>query len=121
MHDKSNTCIFTSLPILQLRIDLWGPKEKWTQAMLRSSPLALKRVLLRGPDCRVWYLGERVRGWPAGGHSRRVPVPPPRGMFHAHLLRGDALDKACAGMDADELLDRIKGRYVDFARTHLLQ
>ena len=89
--------------------------------MLRSRPLSLKRVLLQGPDCRVWYLGERVCGWPAGGHSRRVPIPPPRGMFHAHLLRGDALDKACAGMDADELLDRIKGRYVDFSRTHLLQ
>ena len=42
-------------------------------------------------------------------------------MFHAHLLRGDALDEACAGEDVDELLDRRKGRYSDFARTHLLQ
>ena len=42
-------------------------------------------------------------------------------MFHAHLLRGDTLDEACVGMDADELLDRRKGRYVDFAHSHLLQ
>ena len=89
--------------------------------MLRSRPLSLKRVLLLGPDCRVWYLGERVCGWPAGGRSRRVPLPPPRGMFHAHLLKGDALDEACAGEDVDELLDRRKGRYSDFACTHLLQ
>ena len=89
--------------------------------MLRSDPLAQKMVLLRGPDCRVWYLSERVCGWPAEGHSRRVPVPPPRGMFHGHLLRGDALDEACEGTDADEFLDRRKGRYIDFAYTHLLQ
>ena len=89
--------------------------------MLRSDLLAQKRVLLRGPDCRVWYLGERVRGWPAGGRSRRVPVPPPHGMFHGHLLRGDALDEACEGTDADEFLDRRKGRYTDLARTQLLQ
>ena len=42
-------------------------------------------------------------------------------MFHGHLLRGDALDEACEGMDADEFLNRRKGRYADFARTHLLQ
>ena len=35
------------------------------------------------------------------------------------LLLVDALDEACAGTDADELLDRRKGRYIDFARTHL--
>ena len=49
-----------------------------------------------------------------------MPIPPSRGMFHAHLLRGDALDKACAGEDVDELLDQRKGRYADFTRTHLL-
>ena len=89
--------------------------------MLRSRPLSLKRVLLQGPNCRVWYLGETVCGWPAGGHSRRVPVLPPHGMFHGHLLRDEALDEACEGMDADELLDLRKGQYVDFACTHLLQ
>ena len=49
-----------------------------------------------------------------------MPVPPPHGMFHGHLLRDEALDKACEGMDADELLDQKKGRDVDFSRTHLL-
>ena len=109
MHDKSNTCIFTSLPILQLRVDLWGPQEEWTPAMLRSDPLAWKRALLRGPDCRVWYLDKRVCGWSARGRLRRVHVPPPRGMFHGHLLKDEALDEACEGMDADELLDQRKG------------
>ena len=42
-------------------------------------------------------------------------------MFHGHLLRDEALNEACEGMDANELLNRRKGRYVDFAHTHLLQ
>ena len=89
--------------------------------MVRSRPLALRRVLLQGPDCRVWYLGERVRGWEAGSRGRRVPVAPPRGMFHAHLLRGEALAAALQGTDADELCDRSKRRYHEFARAQLLQ
>ena len=81
----------------------------------------MKRVLNQGLDCRVWYLGERVYGWPAGGRSRRVPIPPPHGMFHGHLLRDEALNEACEGEDADKLLDQRKGRYADFFHTHLLQ
>ena len=42
-------------------------------------------------------------------------------MFHGHLLRDEALDEACEGKDADELLEWRKGRYADFAHTHLLQ
>ena len=42
-------------------------------------------------------------------------------MFHGHLLRGEALDKACEGEDIDELLDWRKGRYAEFTRTHLKQ
>ena len=81
----------------------------------------MKRVLLQGPDCKVWYLGKRVYGWHEGGHLRRVPVPPPHGMFHTHMLRGDALDEAWSKEDADEFRDRSKRRYSKFARTHLLQ
>ena len=121
MFVVSNEFILTLFSVLQLRADLWGPEDEWTPAMVRSRPRAAMRVLLQGPDCRVWYLGERVRGWQSGGRSIRVPVAPPRGMFHAHLLRGDALDAARRGADADELRDRSKRRYQEFARAHLLQ
>ena len=89
--------------------------------MVRSRSLSQMRVLLQGPDCRVWYLGERVRGWEAGGHARRVPVAPPRGMFHTHLLRGEALAIAYQGTNADEVCDRSKRRYLEFTRAQLLQ
>ena len=52
---------------------------------------------------------------------RRVPIYPPHGIFHTHLLRGDALDEAYLGEDADELYDRRKHRYIKFACAHLLQ
>ena len=121
MHQYNNVSILTSLPILQLRVDLCGPQEEWTPAMIQSDPLVDKRALLQGPDYRVWYLDERVRGWRAGGRLRRVPTSPPHGMFYTHLLRGDALNEACTGEDADELCDRSKHRYSEFTRTHLLQ
>ena len=88
---------------LQLNVEPWGPLVEWTPTMVRSRPISLRRVLLRGLDYRVWYLGERVRGWHVGSHMRCVPVSHPRGMFHAYLLRGDTLNAACVGEDADEL------------------
>ena len=61
--------------------------------MIRSISLAEKRGLLRGPDCRVWFLGERVCGWQARGRIRRVTISPPYGMFHTHMLRGMPLTR----------------------------
>ena len=52
---------------------------------------------------------------------RRVPISPPYGMFHTHLLRGDAIDEVCLREDADEFWDKSKRRYSEFARVHLLQ
>ena len=49
-----------------------------------------------------------------------MPFSPPNGMFHTHLLRGDALDKAYLGKDIDELCDRREHRYSEFAHAHLL-
>ena len=89
--------------------------------MVRSRPVAERRILLQGLDCRVWYLGERIHGWKADGRARRVPLPPPRGIFHGHLLRGEALAAALRGTDAEGLYDMSRRRYLDFARTQLLQ
>ena len=52
---------------------------------------------------------------------RRVHLHPPHGMFLTHLLEGAALDEAYLGEDVDELCDRRKHRYSEFAHTQLLQ
>ena len=118
---KNNINILTSFPLLQLHVDLWGPMDEWIPAIVHSRLLSQMRVLLQGPDCRVWYLEDRVRGWEASGRARRVPITPPCRMFHTHLLRGEPLATAFRGTDADELCDRSKRRYLEFARAQLLQ
>ena len=69
----------------------------------RSIPLSKKRVLLKGPNCRVWFLSERICSWRLGVRVRRPPFIPPRHMLWAHLLEGEKLDQAFQGEDADEL------------------
>ena len=95
--------------------------DEWIPAMVWSRLVTERRILLQGPDCQVWYLGERVRGWEAGGRARRVLLPLPRGVFHGHLLRGEALAAALRGTDAEGLYNISRRCYLDFARTQLLQ
>lgn len=89
--------------------------------MIHSIPLSRRRVLLRGPDCRVWYLGEKVYNWGQGARVRRPPFTPPREIFWGHLLEADELDRVVEGEDAEEFCERKKSCYMDFARTCLLQ
>ena len=115
--------IYLLIVFLQLRLDLWGPEVRWTEAMRRSIPLSQMRVLLRGPNYRVWFLGERIHSWRLGIRVRCPPVAPPRHMLCAHLLEGEELDQAFEGEDADgdELRARRRSQYTDFVRTRLLQ
>lgn len=89
--------------------------------MVRSIPLFRRRVLLRGPSCKVWYLGERIRAWREGAWVRRPPLAPPRYIFWAHLLDRDELESDVEGEDTDEHCKRRKSYYMDFAQAHLLQ
>ena len=91
--------------------------------MRRSIPLSQMRVLLRGPNCRVWFLGERILSWRLGVRVRHPLVAPPRHMLWAHLLEGEELDQAFQGDFADdyELRNRRRSQYSDFIRTQLLQ
>ena len=87
--------------------------------MRRSIPLSRKRVLLRGPNCRVWFLGERIHSWRLGVRVRHPPIARPRHMLWAHLLVGEELDQAFQGeaADDDELRDKRRSQYSDFIHT----
>ena len=66
-------------------------------------------------------LGDRWSCLETGSRAWRVPVPPPRGIFHGHLLRGEALAAALRGVDAEGLCEMSRHRYLEFARAQLLQ
>ena len=89
--------------------------------MRRSVSLSQRRVLLRGPNYRVWFLGERIHSWRLGVRVRHPPLAPPRHMLWAHLLEGEELEQALRGQDADEFRERRRSQYSDFIRTRLLQ
>ena len=89
--------------------------------MRQSVPLSQRRVLLRGPNCRVWFLGERIHSWRLGVRVRRPPLAPPRHMLWAHLLERQELERALRGQDADGFRERRRSQYSDFIRTRLLQ
>ena len=50
--------------------------------------------MLRGPSCRVWFLGETIHSWRLGAQVRHPPLSPPCHMLWAHLLEGEELDRA---------------------------
>ena len=70
--------------------------------------LSRKRVLLRGPGCKVWFLGEMIHSWHLGARVRRPPLPPLHHIFWAHLLEGEELDRACEGEDAMDFCKRVR-------------
>ena len=90
--------------------------------MRRLIPLSRKRVLLIGPNCRVWFLGERIHSWRLGVRVRHSLIAPPRHMLWAHLLKGEELDQAFQGevADDDELRNRRRSQYSDFIPTQIL-
>ena len=90
--------------------------------MRHSISLSKKRVLLRGPNCRVWFLVERIHSWRLGVQVRHPSIAPPCHMLWAHLLEGEELDQAFQGKaaDDDELCDRRKCHYSEFARAYIL-
>ena len=89
--------------------------------MRRSVPLSERRVLLRGPSCMVWFLGERIHSWRLGVRVRHPPLAPPRHMLWAYLLEGEELKQALGGDDAAGLRERRRSHYSEFIRTRLFQ
>ena len=112
---------FHLLPRLAL-IDALGFMGASVEVDDRSIPLSKKRVLLKSPNCRVWFLGERIHSWRLGVRVRHPPITPPRHMLWDHLLEGEELDQAFQGDadDDDELCDRRRSQYSDFICTQLL-
>ncbi|WCJ42032.1 hypothetical protein M5689_022860 [Euphorbia peplus] len=102
----------TIRPFDQLTKSPWIPRDYWLDSMVHAAPLSDRRILLEGPLSRVWYLGERVRGWDLGPVDRPVPPPPPQSMFWASGIQSDS--KEMVALDGGVVYDSVGNDYTSF-------
>lgn len=99
---------------MQVKWDVWaGIDESATPDLLRSREATRKRILLEGPFCRQWYLGERVVRQSLGYKSFRVPKPIPHSMLSTNTLTVEDLGKWTQGEDATVFLEET-GDYSEY-------
>lgn len=76
------------------------------------------RVLLEGPICRVWFLGERFLRQSLGLPKPVVPMPPPTYIRITERYTPQEMIDFMIGWDAD--LFRLDGDYTVFIQTYLM-
>ncbi|KAF5934658.1 hypothetical protein HYC85_030829 [Camellia sinensis] len=77
------------------------------------------RILLEGPVCRAWYLGERFLRQTLGLPEQIVPVHPPADMRETERLTSEQMDDYTIGWE--EAGFRGTGDYQEYVRTYLMQ
>ena len=70
--------------------------------MRSSLPKDRPRVVLEGPSCRMWFLGERTIDYQLTTR-RRIPQDPPLDMFWAHGTDDDEIATYRAGFPSGDL------------------
>ena len=69
--------------------------------MRSSLPKDRLRVILEGPSCRMWFLGERTIDYQLTDR-RRIPQDPPSDMFWAHSADDEEIVTYRAGFPAED-------------------
>ncbi len=77
------------------------------------------RILLEGPVCRAWYLGERFLRQTRGLPEQIVPAHPPAEMRETEGLTTEQLDDYSIGWE--EAGFRGTGDYQEYVRTYLMR
>lgn len=103
----------------QVKWDVWaGIDERAFADLLRSREVASKRILLEGPYCRQWYLGERVVRQSLGYGAFRVPKPIPQ--LSSRKLTKDVLIEWLEGQDAAAFLEEEGMDYREYRTQRLM-
>ncbi|KAF7123296.1 hypothetical protein RHSIM_Rhsim12G0011600 [Rhododendron simsii] len=104
----------------QVNWDLWAMIDPMVHAdLLRSRQATGQRILLEGPFCRQWYLGERVVRQSLGYNVFRVPKPIPLSMLNAKHLTMEDVEKWTKGEDAATFLEE-GGDYEEYRVKRLM-
>ena len=77
------------------------------------------RILLEGPVCRAWYLGERFLRQTLGLPEQIVPVHPPEHMRDTERFTVDQMVDYTLGWAADDF--RGEGDYSEYVRTFIMR
>ncbi|XP_058213858.1 protein MAIN-LIKE 2-like [Rhododendron vialii] len=86
--------------------DVWAGVDPVVHAdLLRSGQANGRRILLEGPFCRQWYLGERVVRQSLGYDVFRVPKPIPTSMLNTRSLTVEDVARWTKGEDAATFLE----------------
>ncbi|KAF7123811.1 hypothetical protein RHSIM_Rhsim12G0011200 [Rhododendron simsii] len=104
----------------QVNWDLWAMIDPMVHAdLLRSRQATGQRILLEGPFCRQWYLGERVVRQSLGYNVFRVPKPIPFSMLNAKHLTMEDVERWTKGEDAATFLEE-GGDYEEYRVKRLM-
>ncbi|KAG5527484.1 hypothetical protein RHGRI_028397 [Rhododendron griersonianum] len=99
--------------------DVWAEiEEKASEDLLRSRVANGRRILLEGPFCREWYLGERVVRQSLGYGAFRVPKSIPQ--LSSRKLAKDDLIEWLEGHDAVAFLEEEGKDYGEYKTQWLM-
>lgn len=87
--------------------------------LLRSRQATGRRILLEGPFCRQWYLGERVVRQSLGYNVFKVPKSIPFSMLNTRILTVEDLERWTGGEDAATFLEE-SGDYEEYMVQRLM-
>ena len=77
------------------------------------------RILLEGPVCRAWYLGERFLRQTLGLPEQIVPVHPPEHMRDTERFPAEQRTDYTIGWEADGF--RGEDDYLEYVRTFIMR
>ncbi|KAF7124294.1 hypothetical protein RHSIM_Rhsim12G0012700 [Rhododendron simsii] len=100
--------------------DVWAGLDPVAHAnLLRSRQASSRRILLEGPFCRQWYLGERVVRQSLGYDFFKVPKPIPLSMLRTWSLTIEDVGHWTEGEDAAIFLEEF-GDYEEYRAQRLM-
>ncbi|KAF5933342.1 hypothetical protein HYC85_029513 [Camellia sinensis] len=84
-----------------------------------AGEIARCRILLEGPVCRAWYLGEHFLRQTLGLPEQIVPGPPPAHMRDTERFAAQEMRDYTVGWGAEH--HRGEGDYAEYVRTYIMR
>ncbi|GMP73604.1 hypothetical protein CsSME_00031310 [Camellia sinensis var. sinensis] len=98
----------------------WAPLPAMTRDQFAGAEETARfRILMEGPVCRAWYLGERFLRQTLGLPEQIVPSPPPTHMRDIERFTAQQMVDYTIGWDAEDF--RGEGDYREYVQTYIMR